>query len=131
LLRHLGADVTLLTVLPASPATIPSRSRVEKFLANGAQSLSLLGLAVQTQIRSGAVAAEVIAEAQSGNYDLLVFGAPMANEAGVIHLSGPLEHIIQQLTNLPILIVRAELAIEDQFRFRPFERTDIHQEENL
>lgn len=106
LVRHVGAEATLLSVLPeeSSPSTI--RSRTERFLAGGVRTLELLGVPAQVAIRSGPVRDEITNEVTTGNYDLLVMGAPLSSRDGKISLAGVVGQILNVI-NRPVLIVRS------------------------
>jgi len=105
-MRHLGAEVTLLTVLTEEENQSPTRSRIERFLADGMRTLKLLGVPAQTIIRLGAVRQEISNEIVLGSYDLLVMGAPLSKEDGRIVLTGIVGQILNTVKH-PILIVRS------------------------
>ncbi len=107
LVRHLGAEATLLSVLPPNRPEQDVRPRTERFLAGGVQSLSILGVPAKTSIRSGPAAETIIAEAREGGFDLVVLGAPLARHVGQVSLSGVVEHVVGELRDLPVLIVRS------------------------
>ncbi len=107
LVRHLGADAALLSILPPASRDPDLRSRTERFLAGGVQSLSILGVPARTIIRQGPAADEIIAEVQEGGYDFLVLGAPLARQIGQISLSGVVEGILNAVGDRAILIVRS------------------------
>ena len=77
LVRHLGADATLLSVLPPGSKDADLLRRTENFLEGGVRSLSLLGVPAKTTIRTGSVSEEINAELVQGGYDLLVLGLPL------------------------------------------------------
>ena len=112
LVRHLGADATLLSVLPGPGGNAVQRNRAERFLAGGIQTLSLLGVPARTAIRSGPVVDEILAELKEGTYDLLVLGAPMARQSGQDTLAGVVTQVLSAVINRPILIVRSNLMKE-------------------
>jgi sulfate transport system ATP-binding protein len=107
LLRHLGATATLLAVLPESQDNEQARSRVERFLANGARTLGLLDVPAQTAIRVGPVYDEIQEELKANGYDLLVFGMPLPNQDGRISLTGLIGQLVRTVTDRPILLVRS------------------------
>ena len=107
LVRHLGADATLLSVLTASNKDADLHRRTERFLEGGVQSLSLLGVPAKTAIRTGAVAEEIVREVQQGGYDLLVLGVPLTKSSGKVSLSGAVEQILNSVTDRAILVVRS------------------------
>jgi len=108
LVRHLGADATLLTVLPAANKDEDLVKRTENFLEGGVQSLSILGVPARTTIRSGSPAEEISQEVSQGGYDLLVMGLPLARASGKISLSGIVEQILNSVTDRATLVVRSQ-----------------------
>jgi hypothetical protein len=107
LVRHLGADATLLSVLPPGSKDADLLRRTENFLEGGVSSLSLLGVPAQTTIRSGPVSEEINAELVSGGYDLLVLGLPLTRPGGKISLAGVVGQTIANVPDRAILIVRS------------------------
>ena len=107
LVRHLGADATLLSVLPAANKDPDLLRRTERFLEGGVQSLSLLGVPAKTAIRNGAVAEEILDEVKTGGYDLLVLGVPLTKSSGKVSLSGAVEQIWTGVNDRAILVVRS------------------------
>jgi len=107
LVRHLGADATLLSVIPAYDKSPDLLKRTENFLEGGVQSLSILGVPAKTAIRTG-VAAEMIGEEVSqGGYDLVVLGLPLTKPNGKVSLSGVVEQLLNNITDRAILMVRS------------------------
>lgn len=107
LVRHLGAEATLLSILPASNKDQDLMKRTERFLEAGVQSLSLLGVPANTSIRTGVVADEVVQEVTHGNYDLLVLGVPLTKLNGKVSLSGAVGQILDSVKDKAILVVRS------------------------
>jgi len=107
LIRHLNADATLLSVLPAESTDSNLRSRAERFLDGGIQSLGLLGVPAVGKVRSGDAADEILGEIKSGEYDLLVLGAPLMKPTRRISLDGIVGEVLSQVTDRAILIVRS------------------------
>jgi nucleotide-binding universal stress UspA family protein len=107
LVRHVGAEATLLSVLPKEDDGQPlARNRAERFLAGGVRTLELLGVPAQTAIRTGPVRDEITNEVATGGYDLLVMGAPLAQRDGKVPLNGIVSQILNVI-NRPVLIVRS------------------------
>ncbi len=107
LIRHLGADATLLSVIPPSGDQASQRTRTQRFLEGGVQSLYLLGVPARTVIRSGPAYEEIKKEIQEGDYDLLVLGAPLARQSGQISLMGVIGQVLDSTVDRAILIVRS------------------------
>jgi sulfate transport system ATP-binding protein len=110
LVRHLGADATLLTVLPKNMDQPRARERMERFLAAGVRTLGLLGVQARPLVRIGAVRDEIMAEMAAGGYDLLVLGAPLHNRDGRGSLAGVVGELLTTATDRPVLIVRSPYA---------------------
>jgi sulfate transport system ATP-binding protein len=106
LVRHVGAEATLLSIVPETDSSELSRRRVERFLAGGVRTLELLGVPARTAIRSGPVREEITNEISTGGYDLLVMGAPLAGRDGWIPLNGIVGQVLNVI-NRPVLIVRS------------------------
>lgn len=109
LVRHLGADTTLLSVLPPSASGVDFQERAERFLEGGVQSLSILGVPARTVIRSGNAVEEICREMAQASYDLLVVGAPLPRQNGEIVLSGVVAQVLDRIRDRAILIVRSHV----------------------
>jgi sulfate transport system ATP-binding protein len=109
LVRHLGAEATLLAVLTEEENQSTAQSRVERFLSSGVRTLELLGVPAKTTIRSGPVRQEITNEVATGGYDLLVMGAPLPKPDGRVSLKGIVGQLLQVI-NRPILIVHSGLS---------------------
>jgi sulfate transport system ATP-binding protein len=107
LARHLGANVTLLSVLPKDGSHTQVRARTERFLEAGVRTLAVLGVPAQLAIRSGAVRDEILAEMAAGGHDLLVLGAPLTRSDGRGALAGVVGQILSEAADRPVLIVRS------------------------
>src|SRR5882724_1408176 len=117
LVRHVGAQATVLKVLTEAEDNAKDRALSERFLAAGARTLGRLGVPAQTRLRRGAVATEILAELQEGGHDLLVLGAPLSGRDGRrgrhgrVPLAGMVRRVLEE-ANRPVLIVRAhEVAV--------------------
>jgi len=105
LVRHLGAEAKILTVLP-DDKDAHAVHHAERFLAAGARTLSLLGVTAKNEIRYGPVQKEILSEMQEGGYDLLVLGAPMQGWRTRIHLTGVIGGVLENVGDTSVLIVR-------------------------
>jgi sulfate transport system ATP-binding protein len=106
LIRHLGSEVTIMTVLPEQHFEA-ERRQAERFLQAGMRTLSLLGVTSKTVLRHGNVRDEVMAEMDESNADLLVLGAPLPDDRGRLNLHGVTGDLIAAASDRPILIVRS------------------------
>ena len=111
LARHLGAEVTILTVLPETARGTPSETLAERFLAGSARTLNRIGVPVATRVRYGGVREEVVAQIEEGGHDLLVLGAPLPGRDGRIALGGFVGRLLPEVAQLPVLIVRSPEAV--------------------
>lgn len=111
LMRHLGAEATLLTILPKGGDTSQARLGAERFLGAGVRTLSLLGVPARSTVRVGEVRDEILSEMTEQNYDLLVLGAPLPNREGRSRLDGVVGELIRGDAQRPILIVRSWNAL--------------------
>jgi sulfate transport system ATP-binding protein len=108
LLSFLGAETTLFSVLPAANALL--QQRVEAFLASGARTLAALGVPTDTAFKVGPIADSILETLKVGAYDLLVLGAPLADRAGRVAMTGVISQILHGATEVPTLIVRSRYA---------------------
>jgi hypothetical protein len=69
LLRHLGAQAKLFTVLGRELKDEYQRKRVERFVAGGVKSLEMFGVPTQSEIRIGNPQNEIVDEIQKGDFD--------------------------------------------------------------
>jgi sulfate/thiosulfate transport system ATP-binding protein len=105
LARHLGAEVTVLTVLPEAARD----GGAERFLASCVRTLGRQGVAATTRTRIGLPIEQILAERQEGRHDLLVLGAPLPRADGRISLSGVMDRLLREAA-VPVLIVRSPEA---------------------
>jgi sulfate transport system ATP-binding protein len=106
-LRHLGAEATLLSVLPPSGNSGELHERVERFLRGGVRTLDVLKVPAQTLVRSGNVREEINNQMREGGHDLLILGAPLNRRRGEISLHGLVGQILEDNAAHPVLIVRS------------------------
>jgi len=111
LARHLGAEATILTVLPPAARNPQDEALAERFLARSARTLKRMGLPVATRVRHGAVREQILAQLTEGEHDLLVMGAPLPGRDGRIELGGVLGRLLAEVKNVPVLIVRSPEAV--------------------
>ena len=110
LARHLGAEATILTVLPATARGTQDEAQAERFLAGSARTLRRAGVPVATRVRHGGVREEILAQLAEGGHDLLVLGAPLPGRDGRIELGGFVGRLLPAVAHLPVLIVRSPEA---------------------
>jgi sulfate transport system ATP-binding protein len=107
LLRHLGAQAKLISVVEHGSPEDYLQPRREQFLAGGVQSLEMFGVPTESELKFGNPQAEIAAELASGGYDLIVMGAPLPPRHGHIHLRGVIESVMKNPGDCSILIVRS------------------------
>jgi sulfate/thiosulfate transport system ATP-binding protein len=105
LVRHLGGEAKILTVLPDDRDPHAIRHS-ERFLAAGTRTLSLLGVTAKSAIRYGSVQKEILAEMQEGTHDLLVLGAPLQGWRARVSLTGVIGGVLESVSERSVLIVR-------------------------
>jgi sulfate transport system ATP-binding protein len=110
LARHLGAEATILTVLPEAARGTQAETFAERFLAGSARTLNRLGVPVSTCVRHGNAREEIVAQIAAGGHDLLVIGAPLPGRDGRIALGGFVGKLLPEIAHLPVLIVRSPEA---------------------
>ncbi len=110
LARHLGAEVTILTVLPERTHKVEAEEQAARFLDRSARTLRRLGVPVATRVRHGGVREEVLDQIAEGRHDLLVLGAPLPGRDGRIGLGGFVGRLLPEVSRLPVLIVRSPEA---------------------
>jgi sulfate transport system ATP-binding protein len=109
LVRHLGAEATILTVLPAGGASLEAQA--ERFLAGSARTLKRQGVPVETRIRQGSPREEILAELSGGGHDLLVLGVPLPGRDGELKLGGIVGRLLAEAGDRPVLLVQSPEAV--------------------
>jgi nucleotide-binding universal stress UspA family protein len=79
--------------------------RAEEMLAESAEPLRAAGLEAQPRIRFGNTAAEILAEAEEGGYDLIIMGSHGRGVLGGF-LLGSVSNRVVHHAKCPVLIVR-------------------------
>jgi sulfate/thiosulfate transport system ATP-binding protein len=110
LIYHLGADSTLVTVLPGQEVGPAAEKRASRFLEGGVRTLAVLGIPAATRVLRGQVADQIIKTARSGDYDLLVMGVPLNPRSGEISLTGVVAEVLKQVSDRAILLVRSQFT---------------------
>jgi sulfate/thiosulfate transport system ATP-binding protein len=105
--RHLGAEITLMTVIAEYQDNPDFRSRIEHYLENGVKTLAALEVPARYLIHTGSVENSINSELQSGKFDMLILGAPLANQRGQISFGGIVGQILKANTTCATLIVRS------------------------
>lgn len=114
-LRHLGVQVTLLSVIPTDDQKSEPLRHAERFLAEGVRSLGSLGVPAYTNILAGKARRKILEEMRRGLYDLLVLGAPLDPREGEVALDGTVGKLIKGSANYPMLIVRSPYTMNKTY----------------
>ncbi|MFH1680855.1 MAG: ATP-binding cassette domain-containing protein, partial [Candidatus Eisenbacteria bacterium] len=105
-LRHLGAQATVLTVLPGQSRD-ERLARGRRFLDACARTLSVLGVEGSAKMREGRTHEEISSEIKQGDYDMVVLGTPLAGRNGRATLEGLAGDLVRELNGLAVLFVRS------------------------
>ncbi|HZI63517.1 MAG TPA: ATP-binding cassette domain-containing protein, partial [Thermoanaerobaculia bacterium] len=116
---RLGAEATVLTVLPESAAGGDPPRHIQRFLEAAARVLARRGVKVETRIRFGGARRQILAELAAGKHGLLVLGAPVPPRGEPPRLTGLVARLLATPPPCPVLIVRAGYeAVETPAAFR-------------
>jgi sulfate transport system ATP-binding protein len=107
LIRHVGAEATLFTVLPETEPMPTALAHTQRFLDSGVRTLEMLGVPAQTAVHVGAVLDGILQQLRTQPYDLLVVGAPLPDADGKVVFNGLLGQLLRTITDKPVLIVRS------------------------
>jgi sulfate/thiosulfate transport system ATP-binding protein len=110
LVNHLGAEVTLATVLPELAVDQIREKRTTDFLEAGETTLRTLGVSARSVVLRGPVAGEVLRAASTGEYDLLVMGVPLSKKGGQVRLVGIVYDVLNQVHDRAVLLVRSKFV---------------------
>ena len=110
LLRHLGAQAKLLTVISEATNTDYQRQHIERFMAGGKHSLEMFGVPTESEIRIGHPQTEIIEEMWKGDYDLVILGAPLPDRDGRVSLTRVVEGVMKNAGDCSLLIVRSHYS---------------------
>ncbi len=107
LLRHLGAQAKLFTVLSEAANNEYQRLLTERFMAGGKHSLELFGVPTEVELRIGQPSTEIVKEIQDGGFDLVILGAPLPGRDRHVSLTRVVEGVMKNAGDCSILIVRS------------------------
>lgn len=106
LLRHLGTEATLLTVLDGVTGA-EERQRAARFLEAGVRTLAGVGVRARALVRVGIVGATVRALLAELSAEMLVMGVPLAKQGERPRLAGVARELIEKSNVQAILCVRS------------------------
>jgi sulfate transport system ATP-binding protein len=107
LLRHVGAQAKLFTVVNGVHSTDYQRQHVERFIAGGKHSLERFGVPTESEIRLGQPQTEIADEIRKGEFDLVVLGAPLPNRDGKVAMTKVVDGVMKSTDKCSILMVRS------------------------
>ena len=110
LLRHVGAQAKLLTVINGTSNNEYQRQHIERFMAGGKHSLERFGVPTESEIRVGNPPAEIVDEMRKGEFDLVILGAPLPNRDGRVSLTRIVEGVMKNAGDCSLLIVRSHYS---------------------
>jgi sulfate transport system ATP-binding protein len=106
LARHLGAEVTVMTVLERD-SDARGREAARRFLDGGVRTLSRLGVPGASCVRTGEPEEEIHAQVAEGKHDLLVLGSPLPRYGDRMEMRGLLRRLLESGLECPVLVVRS------------------------
>lgn len=118
LLRHLGADATLMTVITNPTEEELQNTRIQRFLTAGENSLARYGVMSDTKILKGELITAIQEQLNNGSYDLVVLGAPLPDGTGKVNFYNALGSILSSVEDCSFLIIRSRQFQRMQNRLR-------------
>jgi len=137
--RGLGAEATLLHVMPEPPAMYARLPRIEETAAqlinsnselglnlrHAKESFEALGVPVQVRLRCGSVLAQILGEIGSGNYELVVTGSALSGSLRT-YVLGDISRELVNRANRAILVVRSSAThLDSRFHLRDLWRSVV------
>ncbi len=107
LLRHVGAEVTVMMVVPGEAPDPVADAQAERFVAAGAKTLASSKIVARTVLRRGDPAARIEEEAEGGAYGLIVVGSPPLRPDPDAPLSGVVARLLSSPSAPSVLVVRS------------------------
>jgi sulfate transport system ATP-binding protein len=107
LLRHIGAEVTVLIVVAGERQDPVADAQAERFVAAGAKTLASSGIKARTALRHGDATARIEEEAATGVYGLIVVGSPPLRADTSAPIGGLVGRLLQSPTAPSVLVVRS------------------------
>jgi sulfate transport system ATP-binding protein len=107
LLRHIGAEVTVMIVVPGDKPDLAADAKAERFVIAGAKTLRTSGIKASTALRRGDPAACIEEEATTGLYGLVVVGSPPLRGDASAPLGGLVGKLLSSEGTPSILVVRS------------------------
>jgi sulfate transport system ATP-binding protein len=108
--RHLGAEATILTVLPEGHGTLQA-TQAQRFLDGGRRTMTLLGVGAKSAVRTGDILGQILAEIEAGSHELVVVGTPLTDRYGRFRLEGVVRDLVTRTGNRPVLLARSHESL--------------------
>ena len=83
------------------------REAAGRFVEGGVRTLSRMGVAAASRVRSGEPEEEIGAQISEGKHDLLVLGSPLPRYGDRMELRGLLRRQLESGLECPILVIRS------------------------
>jgi nucleotide-binding universal stress UspA family protein len=118
LLRHIGAEATLMTVITKHEEDEEQETRIQRFLTAGKNSLARFGVNADTCIVKGDLITAIKEQLENEAYDLVVLGAPLPNPGGKTSFQSTVGAILSSVEHCSFLIIRSRQYQRLQNRYR-------------
>jgi sulfate transport system ATP-binding protein len=107
LLRHIGAEVTVLMVVAGEGPDPVAEAHAERFVAAGAKTLASSGITAHTAVQHGDAGECIEAEVRRGGYGLIVVGSPPRRSENAAALGGLVGRLLASPDAPSVLVVRS------------------------
>jgi sulfate transport system ATP-binding protein len=107
LLRHIGAKVTVMIVVPGEDPDPVAAAVASRFVSAGEKTLSSFGVEAGTVLRRGDVGSRIEEETLKGGYGLVVLGSPPLRSDAPAPIGGPVGRLLSSSLMPSILVVRS------------------------
>jgi sulfate transport system ATP-binding protein len=107
LLRHIGARVTVMIVVPGEEPDRVADAAASRFVSAGEKTLSSFGIEADTVLRRGEAGPRIEEEALKGGYGLVVLGSPPLRSDAPSPVGGPVGRLLSSPSMPSILVVRS------------------------
>jgi sulfate transport system ATP-binding protein len=107
LLRHIGAEVTVMIVVAGDGPDPVTDSQAERFVAAGVKTLASSGIKAHTALRHGDAMERIEEEAATGVYGLIVVGSPPLRSDTSAPIGGVVGKLLASPTVPSVLVVRS------------------------
>ena len=130
--RGVGSQVSILHVLPETPAIyahlprmmddldelLRSKSELGTNLREANETLEALQVGAEVRLRRGAVLEQILREVHEGDYDLVVVGSTIAHGLTSYALGDVTREVVNRTSKAVLVVRTTERAPESQFKLR-------------